>query len=359
MGKSRDSRIELLRIFSMFLIFICHFVIHINWGLTELGGWKQAFIYCLIQSGQVGVVIFFIITGWFMVNRSFRFKRLLKLWIQVFLYSLVIGASVYLAYRYNPNHFSYLYDTFHVPDQKAEFIKNMVFPVLSGEYWFVTAYVGLLLLSPFLNKLITVLDAKSICALVVILVAISVLPIFGFSTVPYSKIMYAITCYLIGVFLRKGYMRDYRLSGFAVFGLILICFIISAVFNYVAVRFGNLPWFYWGNQLHDGVVPLQIVAAALIFYWVMQPLYKPVHNDFINSLGSATFGIYLIHENHPGYVLLWSEVGGLTPKPHVLYQFVAEFVVFVPVIFLVLMLGAFAFDYLIVHPVQKVILQKL
>lgn len=357
--QKRDSRIELLRFFSMFLIFVCHFVIHINWGLTELGGWKQALVYCLIQSGQVGVVIFFIITGWFMVDRSFRVKRLLKLWIQVFLYSAIIGASVYLAYRCNADHFSYLYDTFHVPDQSAEFIKNMIFPVLSGEYWFVTAYVGLLLLSPFLNKLITVLNPKLSCALVALLTVISVLPIFGFLSIPYSKIMYAITCYLIGAFLRKGYMRDCTLSGFTVSVLIVACFMVSGVFNYCAIRFGNLPWLHWEDQLHDGVVPLQIVAAALIFYWVMQPLHEPVHNKFINGLGAATFGIYLIHENHPGYILLWSEVGRFVPSPHAFCQFVIEFVIFVPIIFFTLMLIAFIFDHLIVHPLQKLILQKV
>ena len=35
-----------------------------------------------------------------------------------------------------------------------------VFPVLSCEYWFVTMYVGMIVLSPFLNKLLTGLTQR-------------------------------------------------------------------------------------------------------------------------------------------------------------------------------------------------------
>ena len=71
---ARNVSIELLRIVAMFLILTCHFVIQFDWDhhqlrvvLPQEPGWWSALRFVIVQYGQVGVSIFFIISGYFLV----------------------------------------------------------------------------------------------------------------------------------------------------------------------------------------------------------------------------------------------------------------------------------------------------
>ena len=82
---ARNVSIELLRIVAMFLILTCHFVIHFDWDhhqlrvvLPQEPGWWSALRFVIVQYGQVGVSIFFIISGYFLVEKSFKWNRLVK-----------------------------------------------------------------------------------------------------------------------------------------------------------------------------------------------------------------------------------------------------------------------------------------
>ena len=73
--KQRNLNIEVLRIIAMFLIVACHATLHLPWllhvdsNLDFLPGWKSALAYAVVQYGQVGVSIFFIISGYFLYAR--------------------------------------------------------------------------------------------------------------------------------------------------------------------------------------------------------------------------------------------------------------------------------------------------
>lgn len=75
--KQRNLNIEVLRIIAMFLIVACHATLHLPWllhvdsNLDFLPGWKSALAYAVVQYGQVGVSIFFIISGYFLVRKAF------------------------------------------------------------------------------------------------------------------------------------------------------------------------------------------------------------------------------------------------------------------------------------------------
>lgn len=100
---ARNVSIELLRIVAMFLILTCHFVIHFDWDhhqlrvvLPQEPGWWSALRFVIVQYGQVGVSIFFIISGYFLVEKSFKWNRLVKTWLQMFCYSVAFLIIVLL-----------------------------------------------------------------------------------------------------------------------------------------------------------------------------------------------------------------------------------------------------------------------
>lgn len=79
----------------MFMIVFYHFAVHGNFNWKGIGITIPHLWYNLISGGgKVGVDIFVLISGYFLIlnnNKVFDFKRLLKFWKPIFLYSLGIG----------------------------------------------------------------------------------------------------------------------------------------------------------------------------------------------------------------------------------------------------------------------------
>ena len=149
---TRNSSFELLRIIAMLMIIGHHFVVHGGFlDASTVNSWILTF---LEFGGKFGVIIYLLISGYFMVTSKFTFRKLLKLWCQVWFYSVLL----YVLSIFLPNfHFS------------ARGLVTALFPVLMVEWWFVTYYIFLYLLSPFINKLAKVLSRSEYGWLIVLL----------------------------------------------------------------------------------------------------------------------------------------------------------------------------------------------
>jgi surface polysaccharide O-acyltransferase-like enzyme len=300
----------------MYLILLCHFTIHIDWGLTSAPGLKEAFAWLLVQSGQVGVVIFFAITGYFMVNSTFKISQLVKTWIQIFIYSagILFACLAMELITHASNSLHALFTGFNL----FTTLRRTLLPVASGEYWFLTAYFCLLLLIPFLNKLLQTMPIKYIQALIIGLILLGCMPLLGAAPIFFDSIMYAIMCYLIG-----GYLRIYpetlnRFTPVKVFVISVSGIIISLVFNYLTQLDSSIiRYLQWNTQTKTGVRFIQIIIGISILGATLAQSRKegPMHNAAINLFASSTFGIYLIHEHYLGYRLLWGAINRVIPKP--------------------------------------------
>lgn len=71
-GGQRNSSIELLRIIAMFMILMCHFIVHNGYDVLKLPlGPERIFFQLVMQSGgTIGVDIFFSISAWFLLDRE-------------------------------------------------------------------------------------------------------------------------------------------------------------------------------------------------------------------------------------------------------------------------------------------------
>lgn len=185
--EGRESNIELLRIVSTLFIFVYHYMI--AGAISEVYVYTNNKIVALFLSteGQVGVNIFFLITGYFMINSKFKIRKLLKLFLQVFFYS--VGLALLELYT------SQL--SFKDMDI-APFLK----PITQNIYWFATVYAYVYIFTPFLNKMIKGLGKRG-CEVFLIFfgVLLSILPTFFNKYFMYSELRWGIYMYVLGAYI--------------------------------------------------------------------------------------------------------------------------------------------------------------
>lgn len=85
--KERNSVFEILRIFSMYCIVLYHAAFH--GPLSTLTGMNvnHVLVQFYLVGGKLGVNLFILLTGYFLINSSVKVNKLKKLWVQVFTYS--------------------------------------------------------------------------------------------------------------------------------------------------------------------------------------------------------------------------------------------------------------------------------
>ncbi|WEV52725.1 acyltransferase [Bifidobacterium sp. ESL0704] len=348
----RDSRIESLRIIAMFLIVLCHFTIHINWKLLELPGIRGAVAHLLVDGGQVGVVIFFSITGYYLSTSRFKAKRLVSTWIQTFLYSFACLVVGFIGWKVGwwPQ-----LRTLLMGFNGTHTVELMLMPVISREYWFVSAYFLLLLLVPVLNVVITHVHRTYMQCLLYGLIVISLLPIIGLGSFqPYDSTVYAITCYLIGGYLRK-YGEKINISPLKCTGGVLAAMVLFGMVHYaMAVPSPIAKYFGWNSLLNMSIRTPGLIIGTLIFASVLSNSH-PWSRRTINIAATGMFGVYLIHENWLGARILWYVVNELVPIPRRTIAKILIGAVLVTIIFVILTAISLIFDFLIVHPVQHLV----
>lgn len=143
--KERLSNIELLRIISVFLILVTHADF---WALgepttTEIkSNFSSSFTRIFFESLSIICIdIFVLISGWFSIRASL--KSIIKLLFQVYFLLLVI----YLIYIILG------WDTLNLRSLSECFI-------IGHEFWFIKAYLGLLILSSVLNAFVNNVSEK-------------------------------------------------------------------------------------------------------------------------------------------------------------------------------------------------------
>lgn len=134
---TRNYGIDLLRIISMFFVVILHIQYHGNILNTISNGSlsiQYVGVWAIESISICAVNCFALISGYVMCTTKITLKKYIALWFQVLFYS--VGLTLLINYLY--------------PDTKsfANFI-NAIFSVINSQYWYVTAYFGMLPLPGF------------------------------------------------------------------------------------------------------------------------------------------------------------------------------------------------------------------
>ena len=291
--KQRKSNLELLRIFSMFLIIISHFSYHSGFDFGQDINFNRIFIRALQIGAKIGVDCFVLISGYCMINSKFKMSKLINLIIEVFIYSLL---GLTLEYILKPTELNF-----------KNIIKSF-FPVTFGNYWFITTYIVLYLLSPFINKFINMVEKKFFQNLLIILIFIEIIiPTISTSEVSVHGIILFITLYMIGAYINKfpnNLFNSKRVSVILTIIMYALLMISVVVIDFIGTKMQSISsHIYYFTK--ENSIPTVLCS---IFIFMSFKNIKIFYNKNINKIASTTLGIYLIHENMFIRPIIWKDI---------------------------------------------------
>ena len=160
---ARNSSIELLRLICLVGIV----TMHINGeNLKTCVGINMVWSQLENALFQTGVSIFVIISGYFQIKTTFC--KLAKIEITVICYS-VISSTIW----------------YFVKGGSFLSVAKAFIPISTEKYWFMTAYVILMIVAPFFNKSIEVMEKHTFEKLLLVLISI----FYVFPTVIYYHVL--------------------------------------------------------------------------------------------------------------------------------------------------------------------------
>ncbi len=317
-NNQRNTNLEILRIITMLLIVSHHYIVHgmkgVEFAITNTNTY---ILYFLAMFGKIGVVVFVLISAYFMIENKFTLRKLLILGGEVYFYSFL---------------FLILAIAFLSPSELT--VGNLgksILPISHNGYWFITCYIILMLFSPFLNKFIKSISRGTHVKIIVLSVLLwSIFPtflpamvlnpvqtVFVGNNFQYTPLIWFFVLYFIGSYIRLYVDTDKltynKLIGGFIISLIII-YIGSCIFgivdtNSTAHLWWALPSFDITDSALYRLFSLEnnfFVLSASVCLFLAFLKRKPFSNKYINYLAGSVLGVYLIHSNAFGRLFTWT-----------------------------------------------------
>ena len=283
----RERNFEVLRTVAMFFIVVYHCLTHgigAGYGFSTTNPitlFNMLFSDFMLVFSSIAVNLYVMISGYFLVDLNFKASRIVRTWFYACFYSFIITV---------------LFMALAVVPFNATSVGKSLFPISSDAYWFVTQYIGLLILSPFLAILARQLTYRQYLVLLIggAILCLSIIPDFPLGKRFYVAHGNSVWSFAY-LFLIAGFIRHHlknvpigRLSILVLLLilLILVCEVIGGYHN------GSIS-LYWLN--YNGLV---LILSVAVFVLVRQ-LQIPERGFWSVLVNAApyTFGVYLIHDH--------------------------------------------------------------
>ena len=211
----------------------------------------------------------------------------------------------------------------------AEFVKNF-FPVITESYWFVSAYMILYIISPFINKLINTLTKQQYKTLLLILIFfLSIIHSFfptnrTVNTYNGYNIAWFVILYLIAGYIRLHFNKKIKNRTLILIALLMIS--LNMGIRVVAVKGTNILSGYVNDLIdyNSIIVLIQSITVFLLFRNIK--IEKQTINKIIYAISPLTFAVYLIHENNFFRLILWNKI--LNPTQYLVNYKIVFYMVF-------------------------------
>ena len=286
-GNKRNYGVDLLRIVSMFYIVILHTLGHGGVLETaEIGSIQYQAAWFLEIWAYCAVDVFALISGYVSAEDkkvSKRFAGCIVLWIQVVLYSVIIVLACGLFW----------------PDAvtKQDFIRAF-FPLIYNNYWYFTAYTGVVCLMPFIAAAIRGLTDSQAKKLLIVLVAVfSCFDIVFKRLVPSNGYSFAwiLILFIIGAIIKKcGIGKSWR-TPYLIIGIILLN-AVTWLWKIYGVETSFLSAHFDGDLLVSYYSPTVLVSSVLYLILFSKMSFGGA-GKIVTALAAGTFSVYLINDN--------------------------------------------------------------
>ncbi len=286
--QARILGLDLLRILSMVMIIGLHMLGQggILSSAAEGSGSRyaavgmQCLFYCAVDC-------YGLLSGYVSGVRRHHGAKLLLLWLEVVLYSLLF--AVFFRWRY-PQYVG-----------RDAFV-NAVLPVLTRQYWYFTGYFGLALVMPLLEGGLAKLESRrAVRGFFLMLLFLCLLPTLLHSDAFHLRggysMLWLLLLYLMGAALRRG-SRFQRVGAVPLLLTAAVCYGLTLL---SVLRPMNLPYTSGITLLNYTSPTVALFSACLLLLFSRLRGRGGRGEKLITGLGRCSFGVYILHTNP----LLW------------------------------------------------------
>lgn len=185
-------------------------------------------------------------------------------------------------------------------------------PVTSGLWWFISAYVVIMLFSPTLNKFLLSLNKKGLIIYLAIcwFLWYSIATTMGAIYYSLGRTLFFYSCgSIVRIYFDSHVENRTQKKSFIPMGIAIISWILMAIceFQYCSLKAmeSSVKVLLLGKLFSsiETVVFVPLCSVALLMAFVMLNIGQ---NLFVNKIAKATIGVYLIHESFSIRPLLWN-----------------------------------------------------
>lgn len=283
----RHAGIDIFRIVATLMVIMLHTLICTpllsRSGVTTAHGsilWLfETLCYCAVNC-------FAITSGFVSCQSTFKFSRLMRLWLEVFVIfiicTLVWGKIA--------------------PDQLDDHAyRNMFFPILADLNWYFTAFFGMSLFSPFMNIMMKNLSKNQHKYLVILILILFCIP----TRIPKVSDLFNLgggysMIWLCAMYIVGGYFRlhstpasDKRhlwLMGFFASGMVAWLY-FTVVYDITSSAYGEGKYY---KIFLSYTSPFMVLMAICLLQYFRNVTVKR-GGRFISAVAALTFGVFIFH----------------------------------------------------------------
>ncbi len=274
---TRNSNIEIVRILAAMMIIAAHLYSgDAGKNFSGIQQWIYVFVQSFFHAG-LGVTLFMVISGYYLVRCSEKkVTKLVSITWCCSIFALLLRAVC-----------GRVFDLISFDFSLKDIFKSLT-PVTSVYFWYISCYIFLMILSPFINKAIEKISRQDFTKLIIaLLVLFYAVPTFLYTDIMGDRgkgLITMICAYFIGAYLSK-YKREIDIKK-GVFAIIIIS-LISFAGNMAATLVRGETSYPFSRECSLTT----ICVAALI---VVLATNKQSNIRLVNKISSRTIYVYML-----------------------------------------------------------------
>ena len=276
--------LDIIRIVSMIFVIMVH-VLGVGSAIASAEDTVLKSVLCFLQGVSLCCInLFAMSSGFLHYGRKLHISGLMRLCLEGLIWILATTAA-YAAFKQDMTIFT-------------DNLKDYLLVITKRQYWYLTDYVVLFFLIPFLNAAVEKVDLKPltfalICILFVTSVITTVFPYVDFVSRGYSAMWLAIM-YLVGAYIKK-YDVVHRANALAAVMFFLIFALLEGIYSFLSYTMGyDLKDYYYKFTSYNCI--FVVGASVALFIALAKINFKSNEiKKLFALLSSASFTVYLVH----------------------------------------------------------------
>lgn len=298
---ARSSNLELARIVAMLSIVAHHYVVNSGAieAISQAGeGPGSLFLQLWSMWGKTAINVFVLITGYFMCEKEFRWRRVAKLIFQIEFWKVALLPLFLFA---------------GLPFKAGiKGVLSIVFlPFLNVNNGFTASFLVFYLAMPFLKLFIDSGGRSLHAAAVALLLAVETVSFTFFrNSAAFTEVSWYCALFLIAAWLRRyppAFIDDYKACRTLFAGSVMLAVVSVLTIDALCAVLG-VPSFEKGLYFVDQSGKVMALVVGLTCFLFFRTLPLPQSRP-INVVASTTFGVLLVHANSDAMrKLLWGDL---------------------------------------------------